>query len=296
MSVRAVLIGSVKISVQALERLFENRDVDLVGVVCKGEPGINSDFSDLAPVARELGVPYLSADGQSDVQIASFIRKQVADVVFCVGWSSLLGEATLSSTPHGVIGYHPAALPANRGRHPIIWAIALGLDSTASTFFVMDKRADAGPIVSQQSIRIDPDDTAADLYERLSATAMAQIDDIVHQLIEGTLRPKPQREEAANVWRKRTAMDGQIDWRMSSHRVYALVRALARPYAGAHLVLHGVDCKVWRAALGENAPDNLEPGLVLASDSKTFTVKCGEGSIVILEHEAQTQPEVGAYL
>jgi len=53
--------------------------------------------------------------------------------------------------PHlGVIDFHPAALPANRGRHPIIWALVLGLQETASTFFFMDEGADSGDIISQE--------------------------------------------------------------------------------------------------------------------------------------------------
>jgi len=41
----------------------------------------------------------------------------------------------LGIAPLGVVGFHPAALPANRGRHPLIWALFLGLKKTASTFF-----------------------------------------------------------------------------------------------------------------------------------------------------------------
>ena len=49
-----------------------------------------------------------------------------------------------------VIGFHLAAMPANRGRHPIIWALVLGLQETASTFFFMDEGADSGDIISQE--------------------------------------------------------------------------------------------------------------------------------------------------
>lgn len=71
----------------------------------------------------------------------------------------------------GVIGFHPAALPNNRGRHPIIWALALGLNETASTFFKMDEGADTGDIVSQVKIPICESDYAADLYENIMCAA-----------------------------------------------------------------------------------------------------------------------------
>ena len=52
------------------------------------------------------------------------------------------------------MGYHPAELPYNRGRHPIIWALALGLKSTASTFFYMKEGADDGDIISQEIVKL----------------------------------------------------------------------------------------------------------------------------------------------
>lgn len=47
-----------------------------------------------------------------------------------------------------LIGFHPANLPQNRGRHPIIWALFLSLQETASTFFMMDEDTDSGDIIS----------------------------------------------------------------------------------------------------------------------------------------------------
>ena len=60
----------------------------------------------------------------------------------------------------GFIGYHPANLPENKGRHPIIWAIALGLSKTASSFFIMNKFADQGAIIDKKPIYIDKKDNA----------------------------------------------------------------------------------------------------------------------------------------
>ena len=76
---------------------------------------------------------------------------------------------------YGVIGFHPAKLPANRGRHPIIWALALGLEKTASTFFRMDKNADSGPIVSQVDIKIRRNFSARCLYDEILKAVSLQV-------------------------------------------------------------------------------------------------------------------------
>ncbi len=86
----------------------------------------------------------------------------------------------------GVIGYHPSALPANRGRHPIIWAIALGLNETASTFFFMDECADSGDVLSQAIISIEDSDDPRSLYTKVILSAMNQIEEFMPSLLNNT--------------------------------------------------------------------------------------------------------------
>ena len=65
----------------------------------------------------------------------NWIQGLVPNVIFGFVWSRLIKKPLLSMPSLGVIGFHPAALPANRGRHPLTWALVLGLQETASTFF-----------------------------------------------------------------------------------------------------------------------------------------------------------------
>ena len=101
-------------------------------------------------------------------------------MIYCFGWSLL--DESLSIAPLGVMGFHPAKLPQNRGRHPIIWALALGLDETASTFFKMDLGADSGAILSQEVIEIKPNDNATSLYENILTVAERQVQEFTIEL------------------------------------------------------------------------------------------------------------------
>lgn len=62
-----------------------------------------------------------------------------------------------------MVVYHPAKLPENRERCPLIWAISLGLEKSASTFFFMDKSADTGDILSQVDFDICYQDYACSI-------------------------------------------------------------------------------------------------------------------------------------
>jgi methionyl-tRNA formyltransferase len=270
--------------------------VDLVGIVTQSVSPVNADFRSLEDLGRTADVPVIIAEGNEQAAMADFLRETGADIVYCFGWSYLLGAKVLAAAPRGVIGFHPAALPANKGRHPLIWALALGLHETASSFFFMDEGADSGDIIDQMPLIIGDNDDAATLYAKMSETACGQLTRITAQLSSGTEIRKIQDHQTANTWRKRGPSDGAIDWRMSADAIYNLVRALTRPYVGAHCVFQGQEIKVWRVEPNFDAPDNMEPGKVLSAKGDVVEIKCADGSIRLVEHEFSDIPQPGNYL
>jgi methionyl-tRNA formyltransferase len=297
--IRVALIGCVASSQVALRSLL---DIDgsrilLVGVITLRSSSFNSDYVDIAINAREHSVPVLHLeDLQTDAQQVDWLRKLKVDLVFTIGWSRLLRSDILSVPSIGVIGFHPAALPANRGRHPIVWALALGLTETASSFFLMGAGTDDGPIVSQYKVPITLADTAKTLYDKILALIPYQIEEILDGFINGTLIFAPQQESGANYWRKRDQYDGRIDWRMSAMGIYNLVRALSKPYLGAHFMSKDQIFRVWSCAIELSASNNLEPGKVLSVEGCEVVVKTSDNAIRLLEHEFINLPSVGDYL
>lgn len=280
-----------------LEELVSLESVEICGVVTKKRSDLNADFVDLAscPGIEQVAI-YHSVNNDQEA-LASWLKERGPDVVFCLGWSSLLKQAVLSIPPLGVVGYHPALLPRNRGRHPIIWALALGLKETGSSFFIMDEGADSGPILSQLRVGILDEDDAASLYAKLETVACRQIRLVVEGLWSGVLNPVPQDHAKATYWRKRGSADGRIDWRMPAEGVHNLVRALAAPYPGAHTEYRGVEVKVWKTRLGSAGLRDIEPGYVLAVNAAEIHVQCGMGTTLVLErHEFKQPMSAGEYL
>lgn len=293
---RIVLIGTVVFSREMLLQLLA-MGADVRGV-CTGDAALilNSDHVDLGPVCQEHGIPLHRSNSINSSQTLDWIRERCPDVIFCFGWSRLIGPDLLALPPLGVVGYHPAALPANRGRHPLIWALVLGLEKTASSFFAMDEGADSGDILSQAEIAIAADDEAGTLYRKMIDTARRQLAELVTALAEGRVHRRKQDANLANIWRKRGPADGRIDWRMPARGIYNLVRALARPYPGAEIVTAGGTVKVWKAEVVNAVPANAEPGKVLSPLGGRPVVRCGEQAICLIETEPSFIPVPGAYL
>ena len=292
---RIVFIGTVEFSRRALERLLAMH-AEIVGVCTLQDSKFNADHVDLGAISEAHGLPWFYAEDINSTEALSWIQDKAPDVIFCFGWSRLLKQDLLRLAPLGVVGFHPAALPANRGRHPLIWALVLGLEKTASTFFFMDAGADSGDILSQSEIIINDTDDASDLYDKVTQTALEQIEEFVPQLMKRTFKRKKQDHLLASTWRKHGSADGEIDWRMSAKSIHNLVRGLSNPYVGAHLIVNGQEIKLWKTAVVRISSPNIEPGKVLMQTSAGPVVKCGEDAICLLITEPKFEPLVGNYL
>jgi methionyl-tRNA formyltransferase len=293
--VRVAVIGCVQFSEVALETICQSNQVEVCLVITRSSSPINSDFRDLTEMASRYVADVLRLEGNDQAAMFERMASLNLDIIFCMGWSYLLKAPILNLPKYGVVGYHPAELPNNRGRHPLIWALALGLQETASTFFLMDEGADSGPILSQRSLPIDPDWYATELYLAMCSLAVEQLRNMLADW-EKTFRAAVPQKELGNIWRKRGRADGEIDWRMSAESIRNLVRALARPYPGAHFVYDGRDVIVWQAELASCDAPNLEPGKVLELDADRYCVKCGRGAVWLTELSAPLQLKKGEYL
>ncbi|OAS14516.1 methionyl-tRNA formyltransferase [Paenibacillus oryzisoli] len=294
---RIIFIGCVAFSYKALQCILRDTEAEVVGVVTKKQSPFNADFQSLEPLCSEYQIPVLLYE-KNNLQLKDWIKEFNPDVIYCLGWSHLLDQDVLDIPEKGIIGFHPAALPQNRGRHPIIWALALGLRKTASTYFLMTNEADTGDIISQEEIEISDHDDAGTLYRKIEEKALLQIPSFTEQLIQNTYKKVPQKHDQSNSWRKRNKQDGQIDWRMSAKSIYNLIRALTKPYVGAHFVYQEKEVKVWKSRVvnPDDTSENIEPGKILKVTNNTVYIKCGEGIISLLEHDLDELPTEGGYL
>lgn len=283
---KILFIGCVESSYKLLKELIIHHK-NVVGVITKAQSKFNADYCDITPLCENNDIPFHFVQNVNDQDSINFIKSLSPDICFCFGWSQLLKEELIGLFPDGVVGFHPAALPNNRGRHPLIWALALGLTETASSFFMINVGADEGDIVSQRKITIDYEDDARTLYDKVIDTASEQEIELLDALEGGHLVRFSQNPEDGNAWRKREKKDGQIDWRMPSRGIYNLVRSLAKPYVGAHFVFGEDEYKVWKVEeISTQGLENIEPGKVLAVfDDGAIDVKTGIGGIRLLEFD-----------
>jgi methionyl-tRNA formyltransferase len=292
---KIIFIGNVIFSEKMLKKILELKG-DVIGVITKRNSSFNSDFCDISYIAKENNIDYLYVENINEIKNIEWIKNKQPDIIFCFGFSNLIKKEILSIPKMGVVGFHPTKLPQNRGRHPIIWSLVLGLKKSASTFFFMDEGADSGDILSQKEFEISYKDSAKTLYEKIINIALEQVELFLPKLIKKEFSTTKQDNSKTNYWRKRTKKDGEIDFRMDSYSIYNLVRALTKPYIGAHLIYKGEEIKIWKIQEEKYNTSNIEPGKVLLVENGEIVIKCGNGAVRIIEHEFVELPKKGEYL
>lgn len=297
--VSVVVVGCVESTKATIEALLGIDFVKIHAIITTKYTSINSDYFDLSSMALDNNVQILfaSENESTSYHLASILENKDIDICFVVGWSRLISIEIFKNTNTIAIGYHPALLPKNRGRHPIIWSIVLGVKETGSTFFELAEDADAGAIINQKLIGIDDRETSRTLYDKMNSAIPQQVNEIIGDYIDGTLNKIPQDHEIATYWRKRNASDGLIDWRMSARSIDNLVRALVPPYPGADFIFNDQIGKIYRCEpIDFSAGCETEPGLVLYSDDKTFLIKTGDGALAVKDYSHKRIIMKGDYL
>lgn len=303
---RIVIIAAVEFGLAGLHCLVQLPAVKVVGVIGSNQPQRYSDYADLCAAAQDYGIAHMATDNINSARVLDWVRQQDAQVIFCLGWSELIKTPLLQATPLGIVGSHPSLLPNNPGRHPLIWAKVLGLKESGLSFFAIDEGADSGALLAQGRFTIDFEDTAHDLYQKMLKLSDQLLPSVVEvlqkqlkapQISPGLVNtasskasPKPlnQAAIAGNLWRKRSAKDGHIDWRMSTTAIVNLVRALSPPYPGATFSYGGQSYILW-AVTPVPLPDDLdhEPGKVLAIVADKPLIKTYDGCVHLVEVSPQ---------
>lgn len=150
------------------------RDGRLLGsVVC-----VISDRPDAAAIgaARERGIPVAilkpSGDGprlapEAEEELLAIVRRERPDVVALCGFMRLLKATTLERMGMPVLNVHPSLLPQFRGLHAQRQAIEGGATVTGATVHRVDAGMDTGAVVLQESLAIQPGESAEALAARL---------------------------------------------------------------------------------------------------------------------------------
>jgi methionyl-tRNA formyltransferase len=243
-----VFMGSPDFALPTLRALAEGYHV--VGVVTQPDRASGRGRERKAPpvkrLALELGIPVMQPEKLRLPEAMEQLRAWAPELIVVAAFGQILKKDVLELPRFGCINVHASLLPRWRGAAPIHAALLHGDEETGVTLMQMDPGLDTGPMLSQRSMRILPEDTAGSLFEKLSALGADLLIETLPDYLAGKLTPIPQPEEGVTYAPTLKKEEGQLDFDRDVYELERRVRAF-HPWPGAFMDFDGALLKVHRA-------------------------------------------------
>jgi len=286
----AVVFAYHNVGVRCLSVLLAQGVRVLLVVTHEDSPQETIWFGSVARLAAEHDIPIATPNDPNDPEFVARVRAAVPDFLFSFYYRNLLKAPLLATARRGALNMHGSLLPKYRGRVPVNWAVLHGETETGASLHYMEAKPDAGDLVDQQAVPILPDDTAADVFQKVTCAAEIVLHRSLPGLIAGTAPRTPLDLRLGSYFGGRKAEDGCIDWAQPAQTIHNLIRAVAPPYPGAFTTLAGKPLRILKSRLApERAPRSNTP--MLYCDAAHCYADCVDGRVlVILQAELDGAP------
>lgn len=284
---RVVFMGTPEFAVPTLEALLEVHEV--VGVFTQPDKpkgrGKAMAFPPVKEKALEHNIPVYQPVKVREKSVVEEIRKMNPDAIVVVAFGQILPESILNIPKYGCINVHASLLPKYRGAAPMQWSIIDGEEETGITTMYMAKGLDTGDMILKEVVKLDPKETGETLHDKLSVLGGPLIIETLKQLEAGTA-PRTPQDDSLNCYASMLTKElGCIDWNKDAASIERLIRGL-NSWPSAYTLWNGKTMKIWDSDVVAYAGSE-ENGTVVAKDKHSFTVKCGENALKILELQLQ---------
>lgn len=282
---RAVVFAYHDVGVNCLKALLNAAiQIDLV-VTHQDDPNENVWFGSVAKLCEEKKIPYITPNANQLMDLVPQIQKLAPDYLFSFYYRHMIPAEILACAKIGALNMHGSLLPKYRGRAPVNWAILHGEAETGATLHIMEVKPDAGDIVGQSKVSIGPNETATEVFAKVSQAAVAVINQVLPELVQGHIPRKPNNLAQGSYFGGRKPADGQILWHQTAQQVHDLVRAVAPPYPGAFTDWQGQRMIVASTSLEGPFVGQLDlqtPGIQVV-DNQVFGVCGDQRAVAILD-------------
>lgn len=283
---RVLFMGTPDYSVATLKALvYEGFDV--AGVFAQPDKSVGrKQILTPPPVkayAESIGIPVYQPTTLRDGKALEIIKEINPEVIVVVAYGKILPEEILNFPKYKCINGHASLLPKYRGASPIQWCIVCGEKQTGVTTMLMDKGMDTGDILDTAVVDIGENETAEELFERLSVVSADLMIKTLKSIESGTAKPTKQNEDEATyapIIKKEMA---HLDFSKTAYELKCAIRGYYS-WPCAFCFIEGKRVKVISADIAEGKG---KAGTVIDNNGK-LVIACGNNTAIELK---TVQPE-----
>lgn len=273
-------MGSEKFSLPILRSLATDEagaGLQVVGIVTQPDRAAGRGRKVARNPVKMYGVEHnifvLQPERLRDESSISDVLDLKPDLIVVASYGQIVPRVLLDAPRHGSLNLHPSLLPRYRGASPVAGPLLAGDRETGVTLMLMRPKMDAGPILAQDTVPIQPDETAGELEGRLADISACLLAKHLKSWLQGELQPVEQDEGQATYTTRLEKSDGRIDWEQPAELIARRARAY-NPWPGAFTSWNGRLLKILRAHV---LPGHDVPGHVNVRETEPLIVGTGHG-------------------
>lgn len=276
-----IYMGTPEFAVPSLKMLIDCGH-NITSVFCQPDKPKGRGHKMLFPPVKELAVehniPVFQPTTLKNEDIQNEIKSQNPDLIVVVAYGKILPKAVLEAPKFGCVNIHGSLLPKYRGAGPIQWSVLNGDKETGVTTMFMADGIDTGDMLLKAKTEIGENETADELYERLSFIGADLLKETVEKLSENALEPVRQNDAEATHAPMLSKEMCNLDFSQSAQLVHNKIRGLSS-WPCAQTTLMGKRLKIYKSEI-VNINEKGEAGEILSS--KEFLVACGDNTAIKL--------------
>ena len=285
MSKKIIFMGTPFFAVPILKSLYQNGypiSVVYTQPPQKSQRGQKINKSPIQGISETLNIDFRSpATLKDNLEEYEFMKELNADLAIVVAYGQIIPKNFLNLTKKGFINIHGSILPKWRGAAPIQRSI-MNLDSEVGiSIMKLVEELDSGPISNIYKIKLNQNENAVEISEKLSLLASQKILDDVDNILEDKVKFIDQDHSKATYAKKIDKSEGRINWNNDASNILGKINGLF-PVPGAFFNFNGERYKILKAEIGNGLG---KVGEVLTD---RLEIACGNNqSVKILEIQRQ---------
>ncbi len=219
----------------------------------------------------------------NDPNFRKKIKDQNVDFIIIVAYGNLIDDFIINLPKFLTINVHASLLPKWRGAAPIQRSILNDDKETGICIMKVEEKLDAGPIIKFKKIKIKSNDNAGSLYQKMILVGLPLLVEAIKEIMKKNYILTFQKEYLSTYAKKVKKSETRIRWEENAKEINLKVRAF-NPFPGAWTKIRGGDKRI-KILKSEVVKKKIasQKDLVIGGVSDNLEVKCGNGSLKVLE-------------
>jgi len=294
---KIVFFGSSHFAVPALEALIKSRH-ELVCVVTQPDKKkgrhLHVAGTDVKSTAVAAKLKTFQPEDIKSKESVNFLKSLDADLFVIVAYGQILSQEVLDIPKVMPVNIHASLLPRYRGAAPINWAIINAEKKSGVSIMYVSLKMDSGPVILQKEIKIEENDTAISLEEKLRDLGAELLMEALKIIDNRSYRLMEQDEDKVILAPKLRKENGLIDWGACAADIHNQVRGVL-PWPGAFTGYRGKILKIFKTDVLPVFPNHKPvPGEVVRADKQGIVVACGRGFLNLKELQLEAGRRMSA--